>query len=119
MAYFVKNLSNTGDLTSNVYAGIQPMELAEKLDAMFKKDGYVLVEGQANNATYEKGNRVMRILFGAFVKYFKFNRTITLNPDQTITVNFSKQTSGMSGGLVGMNQVKNELIRMNILLQQI
>lgn len=117
MGYFVKNLSNTNELTSNVYAGIQPMELAQKLDAMFKADGYILVEGQANNATYEKGNRVMRILFGAFVKYFKFNRTITLNPDQTITVNFAKQTSGMSGGLIGMNQVKNELIRINIMLQ--
>ena len=119
MAYFVKNISNTGDLISNSYAGIEPMELAKKLDAVFKAEGYSFSEGQPNNATYEKGNRVMRILFGAFVKYFKFSVTITQNEDKTVTVNFFKQTSGMSGGLIGMNQVKNELQRMNTVLQSV
>ncbi len=119
MAHFTKNLQNTGDLISNLYSGADANGIAQKLNQAMLADGYKLSEGNLSNGTYEKGNRVMRILFGAFVKYFKFSLTVTQNQDGTVTANFFKQTSGMSGGLIGIAQVKKELARMNVVLQSI
>lgn len=119
MAYFVKNLQATNDLVSNLYSGIDANGMAKLIDDTMKAQGYKLTEGQIGNGSYEKGSRVMRILFGAFVKYFKFSITIASNPEGQLMVNLFKQTSGMSGGLIGMNQVKNELKRMGAVMQSL
>jgi hypothetical protein len=119
MGYFLKNLQSTGDLVSNLYSGIDAAGMAKKIDETMQAHGYKLTEGQIGNGSYEKGSRVMRLLFGAFVKYFKFSITIAANPQGELMVNLFKQTSGMSGGLIGMNQVKNELKRMAVVMQSI
>jgi hypothetical protein len=119
MGYFVKNLQSTSDLVSNLYNGIDANGMAQLIDKTMQAQGYKMTEGQIGNGTYEKGNRVMRLLFGAFVKYFKFSITISANPQGELMVNLFKQTSGMSGGLIGVNQVKNELKRMAGVMQTI
>lgn len=119
MGYFVRNLQSSGDMFSNVYAGLDAATFAKGMQQLMEKDGYKLSPDKPGALTYEKGNRVLRILFGAFVKYFKFNIIINTNEQGELVVNLLKQTSGISGGLIGMNQVKNEMTRLGNLLQSI
>ena len=119
MAYFIKNLQSTSDLVSNLYTGIDANGITQKLHEIMAQQGFKVISETFGTITYEKGNRVMRILFGAFVKYFKFTVTITSNTESELIINVFKQTSGISGGLIGMNQVKNEMIRINMIMQMI
>jgi hypothetical protein len=41
------------------------------------------------------------------------------NTENELTVNVFQQSSGMSGGLIGMNQIKTELTRLNFLFANI
>lgn len=109
MGYFIKNLQSQDGLISNLYTGTNVAQLTQFLHQMMAQIGYSVKEEQPGTITYEKGNRVMRILFGAFVKYFKFTVTIVQTAENEITINIFKQSSGVSGGLIGMNQVKNEM----------
>jgi hypothetical protein len=85
-------------------------ELDNKLNLFFSSEGYKLKKSDDNGWTYEKGNRIMRILFGAFVKYFKIYVGITQQND-LFSVVVKRDSSGMSGGLVGVNQVRKEFTR--------
>ncbi len=77
-------------------------ELANHVSGTFLKRGYKL-KGNSYEGSYEKGDRTLRLLFGAFVKYFKFKIKIENNK-----LHIHKESSGMSGGLIGMNQVNKE-----------
>ena len=111
MAHFVKNETLNGDICVHHYSGLDRATLISKVDMLFKQWGYKPIEGQSGNANYEKGNRTMRILFGAFIKYFKFTVSVSDEMDGVYKVGVNKYSSGMSGGLIGMNQVTNELKR--------
>lgn len=78
-------------------------ELANHVSEIFIKRGYILKEGNIYEGSYEKGDRTLRLLFGAFVKYFKFKIKIENNK-----LHIHKESSGMSGGLIGINQVNKE-----------
>ncbi|MBP6641353.1 MAG: hypothetical protein KA293_13760 [Bacteroidia bacterium] len=112
MPHFVSTESNDGATFVNVYAGINFDDLASQLDQKLAAAGYSLKEGKPGDGVYERGNRVMRILFGAFVKYFKFGVRIEDGGNGNLKVRVHKLTSGMSGGLIGMGQVKNEVKRL-------
>ncbi|HOK37704.1 MAG: hypothetical protein WHW07_00075 [Bacteroidales bacterium] len=77
--------------------------LANHVSETFIKRGYKLKDGNSFDGSYEKGDRILRLLFGAFVKYFKFKIKIENNK-----LHIHKESSGMSGGLIGMNQVNKE-----------
>jgi hypothetical protein len=120
MGYFIKNDVTTKSNFVHVYSGISKDELDKKIDQLLVSSGYTMKEGQIGHAVYAKGNRVMRILFGAFVKYFKFTIVTGGSSDSDeIKLAVRQESSGMSGGLIGMNQVKNELIRLGQILQTI
>ncbi|MGB4775740.1 MAG: hypothetical protein WBP45_11240 [Daejeonella sp.] len=119
MKSFIKNEALTDDLFTNTYSGIDKDELIKKVHDILILSGYTPTEGQAGNAIYTKGSRTMRLLFGAFVKYFKFFISIYEEEDKNLKVTVTKQTSGMSGGLIGMNQVKNELKNLVMIFQSI
>ena len=60
----------------------------------------------------------MRILFGAFVKYFKF--AVQAKEDNSdIKLRITKHSSGISGGLIGIGQVRKELKRLGELMRDI
>ena len=106
---FNRNEMSTADMFLHVYSGIPKEELDRKINDLLTTWGYKITEGQSGQIIYEKGNRTMRILFGAFVKYFKISvQTIVSIPDE-IKCEVRSQTSGFSGGLIGMNQVKAEI----------
>ncbi len=86
-------------------------ELDNKLNLFFIADGYKLKSSEGEIRTYEKGNRVMRLLFGAMSKYHKQSVTIKTQND-TFSVLLLRDSTGMSGGLIGMNQVKKEFARL-------
>jgi len=86
-------------------------ELESKAISQFEKDGYKKKAHSDVAITFEKGSYTARVLLGAFYKYFKWDIRIgTENDDCTLTIN--RQSSGMSGGLIGVSQVKNELLRL-------
>ncbi|MBI5856114.1 MAG: hypothetical protein HZB42_00585 [Sphingobacteriales bacterium] len=87
-------------------------ELDNKLNLFFTSEGYRLKSSVGETKTYEKGNRVLRILFGAFVKYHKQSVTIKHEGD-LFSLMLHKDSTGMSGGLIGMNQVKKEFTRLS------
>ncbi len=91
--------------------GCTKEELDNKLNLFFTSEGYTLKSSEGETATYTKGNRVMRLLFGAFVKYHK-QSVIIKNEGELYSVMLHKDSTGMSGGLIGMNQVKKEFARL-------
>jgi len=92
--------------------GCTKEELDNKLNLFFTSEGYTLKSAEGETHTYTKGNRVMRILFGAFVKYHK-QSVIVKNEGELYSVMLHKDSTGMSGGLIGMNQVKKEFARLS------
>lgn len=86
-------------------------EIASKINALFLKDGYTLEEGTELKGKYGKGSKVMRILFGAFVKRFAWEVTVS-NEGGMVKATLYKETKGYAGGAIGVNQVKNEFKRL-------
>lgn len=119
MAYFVKNELIDGSTVLHVYSGINATDLGMAVSQMLTSSGYSIKEGKPGDAVYEKGNRILRLLLGAFVKYFKFGVRVEEGGDGTLKVRVHKLTSGMSGGLIGIGQVKSELKRLADILQAI
>ena len=91
--------------------GCTAEELDNKINLFFASEGYKLKSSVGEVRTYEKGNRAMRIIFGAFSKYNKQSVTIKHEGD-LFSVMLHKDSTGMSGGLIGMNQVKKEFARL-------
>jgi len=87
-------------------------ELENKLNLFFTSEGYTFKSSSGESRTYEKGNRVLRIIFGAFVKYNKQSVTIKHEGD-LYSVLLHKESTGISGGLIGVNQVKKEFARLS------
>ncbi|GGE51189.1 hypothetical protein EV200_102132 [Pedobacter psychrotolerans] len=119
MLHFVKNIQTVDGLISNLYKDITIPEMTKKITDIFEMQGYKVIDQQFGNLILEKGNRTTRLLLGAFVKYFKFSVTMTQNTENELTVNVFQQSSGMSGGLIGMNQIKTELTRLNFVFANI
>ena len=92
--------------------GTTKEELENKLNLFFTSEGYVLKSNAGETYTYTKGNRVLRLLLGAFVKYHK-QSVVIKNEGALFSVMLHKDSSGISGGLIGMNQVKKEFARLS------
>ena len=93
----------------NVTGGTKA-ELENRVNLFFISQGYKLKSTEGETITYEKGNRTARIILGAFVKYNKQSVTIKSQGDN-MQLMMHRDSTGMSGGLIGMNQVKNEFQR--------
>ncbi|RBQ03743.1 hypothetical protein [Pedobacter miscanthi] len=119
MTLFVKNLQTVDGLISNLYKNVSVEEMTKKVTELMEQQGYNVTYDQFGNLILEKGSRIKRLLLGAFVTYYKFSVTITPGADNELTVNIFQQSSGMSGGLIGMNQIKTELARLNFLFSNI
>ncbi len=91
--------------------GCSTNELDNKLNLFFSSQGYKLKNTTGEVRFYEKGNRTMRILLGAFSKYHKQAVTVK-HEGELFSILLQKDSTGMSGGLIGMNQVKKEFARL-------
>lgn len=77
----------------------------------FAAKGYHVKSSEGDKITFERGNRVLRLLFGAFVKYYKFSVSVQVSGDNA-TVYFDKGSTGISGGVIGMVAIGKEFTRM-------
>ena len=118
MSHFIRNHSTSKENFIHVYSGASENEILSEVDQLLRQQGYFLKNREAGNGTYEKGNRVLRILFGAFIKYFKLTLRSAVE-DEEVKVEIMKTTSGMSGGLIGMAQVKKELKHLEEIMKTI
>lgn len=116
MAHFIKNQFSSKKGFTHTYTGGNQDELLEKAAEILSSSGY---SKQGDSLVFEKGNRTMRILFGAFSKYYKFMIVLNENEDKTLEMGLKSESTGMSGGVIGMNQVKKELEQLALLFQEI
>jgi hypothetical protein len=102
-----------------VYENCTPKPMADLIHDSILMDGYSVHSGMLGNRTYVKGNRVARLLLGAFYKYFQFHVEMKEIDEGSVRVTVTKTTTGMSGGLVGVNQVKKELARLESVMKEL
>ena len=69
------------------------------------KDKGSKIQYKGTTGVAEKGNRTMRLLFGALVDYQKFEFDLSKRSEETV-VNLKKASSGISGGLIGASQAE-------------
>ena len=93
------------------FSEVSREELENKLTLFFSSEGYTLKSHEGESYSYTKGNRVMRLLFGAFVKYHK-QTLIVKEQGSVFLVLLQRESTGISGGLIGMNQVRKEFGRL-------
>ncbi|WP_343486925.1 hypothetical protein [Allomuricauda sp. d1] len=113
MPSFVKKEFDSNTKTTTFYYSQTDQDTFEAdVDNFFVSEAYRLVEGDKGNGVYEKGDRTLRLLLGAFYKYFKFRTHIEFNGKGDAKLSLIKATSGVSGGAIGVSQVKKELTRL-------
>jgi hypothetical protein len=94
------------------YQNITKEELANRVDAFFiQQEGYRLEGGAKGSAIYGKGSTFWRILFGAFVKRYKFSIQVKALENGNVSLQLNKEMSGISGGVWGWSQMNKEHIR--------
>ena len=84
--------------------GATKAELENKLNLFFASQDLPIKSDNGNEKAYQKGSKVMRILFGVFVKYFRVAVSIK-EQDGTFSVRLLRDMNlAMSGGLVGIKK---------------
>ena len=92
--------------------GTTQSELDNKLHLFFTSEGYsIKSEKEEGKKIYKKGNFVLRIVFGAFAKYHQV-MVVAQPTGDNFSVLVQRDASGISGGLIGMNQVRKEFERL-------
>lgn len=115
MGHFIGVQTDSADKIIYGYSNITRDELIAFVDSGMQSIGYK----NLGNGMYEKGSRLKRILFGAFVKYFKCQIYFDdVDPTQP-RICLMKRTSGMSGGIIGMSQAKTEMEYLRKVFQSI
>ena len=111
----IDNIAPNVDLSKHearwTLSGKTVEDVATKLNAEMLSQGYKLEVGTNDNGVYGKGNKVMRVLFGAFVKRFAFRVHVT-NEGNVAQLVFVKDGKGYAGGAIGVSQVKKEFTRL-------
>ena len=118
MTHFKSIESSDGSSFAIIYSDCTQESISQLIENVFNADGYSTKSGNLGDRTYVKGNRVARLLLGAFYKYFEFYVGAGEHEGDVI-IRVRKASSGMSGGLIGVNQVKKELARLESALRGI
>lgn len=119
MRTFTKNEFISGSKFVHQYDNINTDDLAAKVNEVLFHHRYKLTEGAPGRGVYVRGNRVLRILFGAFSPYYKYAVMVRPGNANNAILDVDRKTSGMSGGLIGMSQVKSETKRLAQAMSQI
>ena len=76
--------------------------LENKLNLFFTSEGLPLKSDKGDEKIYQKGNKVVRVLLGVFIKYFRVAVSIK-EKDGLFSVRLLRDMNlALSGGLVGM-----------------
>ncbi len=93
--------------------GTSKEELENKLNLFFVSESLPLKKDNGDEKIYQKGNKVMRVLFGVFVKYFRIVVTIKQQGDLFSVRILRDMSLVMSGGLIGINKSRKEFARIS------
>ena len=107
----------TDDLLQLTFSDCDEVTVGEVVGKWMVREGYRLEVGHPLEATYGIGNDVMRILFGAFVKRFKFQVSIG-QAGNVVDVRMTKAMTGWSGGVIGLMKMKSEFKRLSAALEK-
>ncbi|HLG40793.1 MAG TPA: hypothetical protein VI461_14035 [Chitinophagaceae bacterium] len=91
--------------------GCTKEELDNKLNLFFSSEGYTYKGEKDSGKIYTKGNKVLRIILGAFWKYFRVHVAIK-NENNLFSVQVQRDASGFTGGAIGVMQVRKEFERL-------
>ncbi|MDR1407544.1 MAG: hypothetical protein LBJ23_05805 [Tannerella sp.] len=116
---FKGNELTTGEMFRHVYSGISAEDLERKSCELMTAWGYRLKSREGGQAVFEKGNRTARLLLGALVKYFKTSIRVTPAGPDELKCEVRSLSSGFSGGLIGINRMKNEMKALFAAFQQL
>lgn len=120
MGAFEKFLVQSEKYSELQYDNPDRSQLIKIVDQYMNSAGYKLAAGEMGNGTYEKGDRTMRLLFGAMSKYNLLEIIIKgPNEEGKLTLELSAKSSGMSGGIPGMRQVRKEMEKVSKALAEI
>ena len=86
-------------------------ELDNRLNLFFSAEGYQYKGEKDSGKIYTKGNKALRIILGAFWKYFRLY-VVVKGEGNVFSVMVQKDASGLMGGAVGISQVNKEFTRM-------
>ena len=91
--------------------GCSREELENKLLLFFASENLQLKSYSPDEKTFQRGNKVMRVLFGVFVKYFKI--TVSIRQEKELyAVRLQRDMNlALSGGLAGVNASRKEFTR--------
>ncbi len=92
-------------------------KVLQTADNILTELGYTVKESYNNGKSYSKGSRLLRMLLGAFYKYNQVSANIAGN-DYAITLTVNNESSGISGGLIGMKQIKKEFYAIVIAFEE-
>ncbi|MDG1332310.1 MAG: hypothetical protein P8P74_08260 [Crocinitomicaceae bacterium] len=119
MTHFKSVQFSDNNRFEHIYENATAEEIGTAIEKALSQDRYIIKSGNLGDRNYTKGNRVLRLMLGAFYKYFEFNVDVKEQDDKTVMAAIRKTSTGMSGGLIGVNQVKKELKRLETVLQNI
>ncbi len=91
--------------------GATKEELDNKLNLFFTSEGYKFKGEKDDGKIFTKGNKVLRIILGAFWKYFRIRVSIKWE-NNVFSVLVQRDASGFMGGAIGVMQVRKEFVRM-------
>ena len=92
------------------FRGATPDELAGRFEQFFTQRGYRLESGTPHDGVYGIGSDMLRLLFGAFCKRYKFSLNMQAT-EGVVWVNIGKGMAGAMGGLWGYAAMKRETTR--------
>jgi hypothetical protein len=94
-------------------AGTTREELENRINLFFTSQNLASKKDTPQEKVFQRGNKVLRILLGVFVKYFRV--VVTVNESQAGFVVTIRRDMNlvMSGGLAGMNASTKEFSRLN------
>jgi hypothetical protein len=87
--------------------GTDKAGLENKLNLFFSSQELPLKKDNGDEKTYQKGSKLMRILFGVFVKYFKVVATVKQQGDLFSVRLVRDMGLAASGGLVGIKKSRD------------
>jgi hypothetical protein len=110
MIYFKEEIPNKDSKLIYIYQNITVNRMQNEVEQLMTSLGYK----QPEQGHFEKGNKAMRLLLGAFFPYFKFRVDVEDYREGQVQVTVSKETTlaGLSGGLFSIHQVKKESDRL-------
>jgi len=88
-------------------------ELENKLNLFFASESLPLKKENGDEKVYQRGNKVLRVLFGVFIKYFKLVVTVKQQGDLFSVKIHRDMNLAMSGGLIGINKSRKEFARIS------